>query len=315
MLVALAWWTVLLMKTQQALYDAQTEIVMLKSSPQMSDDAFTLSKDEAQQIIDKDHQKKRLMIIGESIVFAISLIIGLYFIQKSYQNSLQNSRDQHNFLLSVTHELKSPLAAIRLIAETFQRRHLTPEQSGELQNHLLSETQRLEALINNILLASKIQQDLLFHPDQINVKSLLESIVQKCSILHKDAQIQLEMNDNIQAFIDKDALVIIFNNLVENAIKYSMPQPKIEINVSNTKSHMRIQVKDNGIGIPDHEKQKIFQRFYRVGEENTRKTSGTGLGLYIVKSLVDAMNGKIHVHNNTPKGTIFEVTLKIVETK
>lgn len=315
MLFALAWWTVLLMKTQKSLYDAQIEIAMLRNEQDATDDTYTMGKDEALRIIDVDHNKKKLMIIGESIVFAISLIIGLYFIQKSYQNSLQNSRNQHNFLLSVTHELKSPLAAIRLIAETFQKRQLNPIQSGELQNHLLSETQRLEALINNILLASKIQQNLLFHPDHVAINPLLQSIIQKCSLVHKDADISLEMQGNIEAFVDKDALVIIFNNLIENAIKYSMPFPKIKVLLTAQNGMMHIVVKDNGMGVPDNEKHKIFQRFYRIGDEHTRKTSGTGLGLYIVKSLVDAMQGKIQVYDNSPKGSVFEVTLKIVKEK
>lgn len=310
MLLALGWWTVLLLRTHNELYNVKTDLVSIQFQNENSPGEISGSLSQELQSLTSAYHNKKLMILGESMVFGLSLVLGLSFIRKSYQNTLIASKNEKNFLLSVTHELKSPLAAIKLIGETFQKRHLSNEQSRQLQDNLCSETNRLESLINNILMASKVRRDFAIQMKSINVQPVIEKIIQNQLAMHPYVDLQFNTHGSCIAHVDQDAFSLIISNLIENAIKYSMPYPSIVMNAECKEGTLHVTIADNGIGIPVHERELIFRRFYRIGDENTRSTQGTGLGLYIVKSLVEAMKGKIIVRQNTPKGTIFEVTIK-----
>src|SRR5690606_13217691 len=109
---------------------------------------------------------------------------------------------------------------------------------------------------------------------------------------------------------DKFAITNVVTNLVENAIKYSPPCANVEVNLYKKAENLIFSVADHGIGIPDEEKRLIFNKFYRIGNESTRKTKGTGLGLYIVKSVLQKHNASITVKDNKPSGSVFEVTFE-----
>ncbi|MEL6142328.1 MAG: HAMP domain-containing sensor histidine kinase, partial [Bacteroidota bacterium] len=219
-----------------------------------------------------------------------------------------------NFLLSITHELKSPIAGIRLILETFQKRRDLPEAIREkLSTNALKETDRLTSLVNDLLLSAKLETSYQLNPEPIDLEELLQETVEKIARKYPKAQIQFTAESDLP-FIrgDRTGLTSVAVNLVENAAKYSQPTPKIDVHLRRG-SHREViwTVADNGIGIPDAEKGRVLTKFYRVGNEDTRQTKGTGLGLYIVKKLVDLHHGHLALRDNKPKGTLFEVSLPV----
>ena len=148
--------------------------------------------------------------------------------------------------------------------------------------------------------------------EEINLALLVEDLSTKIQEKNPRATIRYIQKGAIPLTIgDKPGLTSVILNLLENAVKYSADQPIIEARIWSVQEQIHLEIADHGIGISDKEKKNIFEKFYRVGSENTRKTKGTGLGLYIVKEIVKTHDGDIQVLDNQPKGTIFKITLPI----
>jgi two-component system, OmpR family, phosphate regulon sensor histidine kinase PhoR len=310
MLMALIWWTILLTKNNRILQDKSIALAtneILKSSSDLDQD---LSTHPAIIQIQKEHQKKKNMILGEGMVFGISLIIGMWFIQRAYNKGIDNTNKQKNFLLSVTHELKSPIAAINLITQTLLKRSLPKEKVDDLHASILSESTRLEKLIGNLLLASKINNAYPYNFESIDMVQIIENIIKTTKLQYPDVIIHFKSTDeHMYLNADKEALVSVVTNLLENSIKYSPTPAYLEINVKYQTKSILLEVADQGFGIPDTEKLKVIEQFYRTGNEETRQTKGTGLGLYIVDKIVDAHKGNLKIYNNYPQGTKIAITL------
>ena len=216
-----------------------------------------------------------------------------------------------NFLLSVTHELKSPLASIKILLQTIQKRDLTKSQVLDFIDKSLLDVERLDDMVENMLLASKIDnQSYTFPKAKFNLSVLVDSIVNRLQISKCDCNQQIinaEIEPKIEITGDKFALTSVVTNLVENAVKYSSPCETVNVKLFEKEGKIYFQVADHGIGIADNEKSRIFDKFYRVGSEDTRNTKGTGLGLYIVKEVLDKHQASIRVKDNRPAGSIFEV--------
>jgi len=255
------------------------------------------------------------MILGEGAIFIIVLLGGAYLFHLSLNKERRLQNQKKNFLLSVTHELKSPLAAIKLYMETIQKRSLTREQIMDFTGKCLMDVDRLNDMVENMLLAAKIEnQSYTFPKQQFNMSVLVDSIVNRLQINKCDINQQLinaEIEPKIEVSGDKFALTSVVTNLIENAVKYSRPCDTVDVKLFCKNDKVHLQVADHGIGIPDLEKTRIFDRFYRVGSEETRNTKGTGLGLYIVKQVLDKHQAAIQVRDNRPAGSIFEVTFNL----
>jgi two-component system phosphate regulon sensor histidine kinase PhoR len=303
MLLALIWWTIFLLKFNDNLYEVKMAIAEKRTDLNYAE--LTTS-----DVIDRFNKNKG-QIYGEGIVFGLSLILGLYFIQRAYINEIATSRKQNNFLLSITHELKSPLAAIRLTADTIKRRKVSDDQKVELCDQIIEENTRLQNLVSNLLLTSRINQAYQYHFEQVDVNVLLQTVLQSINIQYPKAKLDInsqKLPKDVHA--DKESFISLMRNLVENAVKYSPAQDDISISINHYDGqNYKITISDKGIGIADAEKPKIFQQFYRTGQEETRTTKGTGLGLYIVARIVKAYSGKLSVSNNSPKGSIFKIIL------
>ena len=248
------------------------------------------------------------MIFGEAAVFIFSLVIGVYMINRGYNKEMTASQQRRNFLLSITHELKSPIASIRLVLETLLKRQLRKEQIDHFGNNALKETDRLNDLVNNLLLAAKIETTYQPVLEEIELQEFLEDITQRMQEKFPGAKIRfISQVENPYLQGDLMGLTSIAVNLIENAVKYNIGKPEIEVRLKEEKKKVLLEFADNGIGISDQEKKKIFEQFYRIGKEDTRKTKGTGLGLYIVDQIVKAHGGKITVSDNLPQGTVFTV--------
>ncbi|MGZ4035672.1 MAG: sensor histidine kinase [Bacteroidia bacterium] len=250
-----------------------------------------------------------IMIAGEGSVFTALLLLGIFQIRKTFKKETELAQQQKNFLLSVTHELKSPIASTKLQLQTLQKHELDREKQKEIISNAISDTDRLNNLVENILLAAKIENSVYsVHKEKFNLSEYLaEGLKQTITSFSYKQKIELQIEKNIFMDIDRTSFPSIILNLFENAVKYSSEDSKITIGLKKENGKIVLSVADEGAGIPDKEKASIFQKFYRVGNEDTRKTKGTGLGLYIVDYLVKQHNGTISVKNNIPKGSVFEV--------
>ncbi len=251
------------------------------------------------------------MIMGEGLVFISVVFGGAYYLHKSVSRELRLQEQKKNFLLSVTHELKSPLASIKLLLQTIQKRDLTKAQILDFINKSLLDIERLDDMVENMLLASKIDNSSYTFPKaNFNLSVLVDSIVNRLQITKCDGNQQIinaEIESKIEMTGDKFALTSVVTNLIENAVKYSRPCEAVDVKLFSKEGKIHLQVADHGIGIADEEKSRIFDKFYRVGSEDTRNTKGTGLGLYIVKQVLDKHEASIRVKDNRPEGSIFEV--------
>ncbi|WP_179415215.1 sensor histidine kinase [Mucilaginibacter sp. E4BP6] len=257
-------------------------------------------------------QPKRIgMILSEGSMFVIVFSVGAYYLHSSINKEQKLQEQKKNFLLSVTHELKSPLASIKILLQTIQKRNLTKVQTLDFIDKSLLDIERLDDMVENMLLASKIDnRSYTFPKAEFNLSVLVDSIVNRLQVTKCDCNqqiIEAEIEPKIEITGDKFALTSVVTNLVENAIKYSSPCEAVAVKLFSKEGKIHLQVADHGIGIADEEKGRIFDRFYRVGSEDTRNTKGTGLGLFIVKQVLDKHEATIRVKDNRPAGSIFEV--------
>lgn len=258
----------------------------------------------------QDQSRKRIiMIIGEGSVFFLILLIGIWKIRSSIQKDIQLSRRQSNFLLSVTHELKTPLASNKLYLQTLLKRtSLDLEKRNELITSAIIENNRLEAMIENILTATRIENHKLeLIKNKVNLSELITKIVNKWS--NQRVKVELDIESDITFKVDDFIIETTLVNLLENAYKYGGENPEITVYLKKVSDKIIFGVKDQGIGVPEKFRSSIFEKFTRIGNEETRKQKGTGLGLYIVAELLNFHNAEIECLENSPKGSDFKITL------
>ncbi|MDX2359735.1 MAG: HAMP domain-containing sensor histidine kinase [Crocinitomicaceae bacterium] len=257
------------------------------------------------------HVSKRvIMIMGEGGVFLLLLLVGIWQIRRSIRKELKLSERQNNFLLSVTHELKTPLAANKLYLQTIAKRDLSKEQSEELLKKAIEENTRLERMIDNILNASRLENNVLKpEKESINLSELIEQVATRFNAIIGKDLVQFETSDNVIMQGDRFMIETILNNLVENALKYSGKELPVMIYATNDGQELVLGVKDEGPGIDKEFQQVIFKKFFRIGNEEVRTQKGSGLGLFIVSELVRMHGGTVKCLNNEPKGTNFQIRL------
>ena len=257
----------------------------------------------------KEEPQRMAMILGEAAVFFMIFSVGAFKLHQALNKERKLHTQQKNFLLSVTHELKSPLASIKLYLQTILKRDLDLKHQHYFINNSLKDIERLDDLVENMLMATKIDNKSYSFPKELlNFSELVEKIAERLQVHACNSQVILtEIQKNVRLTGDKFALTSVVTNLIENAIKYSPSCAEVQVKVAARNGNVCFEVADKGMGISDLEKTRIFEKFYRVGSEDTRKTKGTGLGLFIVKQVLDKHQAQIKVINNHPSGTVFEV--------
>ena len=250
--------------------------------------------------------QQRNIWIYQSILLLVLVASGIYGVFYTIDNIYQLNKRQNNFLLSVTHEFKTPIASIRLMLQTSKNPKVKEEKKAELIENSIQNTFRLEELAENMLVSMQIENDKYQYAlSEIDLSEMATQIIENQNI---KGEITGNLTAGIRVQGDNFILRMVINNLIENAFKYSNDQP-IEVNLFERNNQKIIEVKDQGIGIPKEEYKNIFKKFYRIQEEETRTTKGTGLGLFIVKEAIERHNGSVWVGVNDPKGTIFRVIL------
>ena len=304
---ALAWWFISLEKQNMRIADLQYKSVGIEkdslSHTGMGDKIFA---------IDKETKRNTGKYIAEGITFLILIFIGAAFVYRSVRRQFKLQQQQQNFMMAVTHELKTPISVAKLNLETLQKYNLDPEKQKKLLRNTLDETSRLNFLTNNILVASQLEKNSSkSSKDELDLSTLLKDCLQDFRNRYSDRVFKEDIEADADVKGDPLLLQMLVNNLIENAIKYSPKESSITAVLKKYRSGIELQIKDEGPGIADEEKKRVFTKFYRIGNEDTRKTQGTGLGLYLCRKIARDHNGDISVTNNVPRGSNFVVTFKI----
>jgi signal transduction histidine kinase len=266
-----------------------------------------------QHLDDLIHKKemRTKQYIGEGTTFLLVILIGAAVVYSSFRRRLLLSKQQNNFMLSVTHELKSPLAAIKLNLQTLAKHKLDAEKQGRLLERCLLEADRLNDLTGNLLLASQIEgKRNIRSAESFNFSEMVEDSISDYASRYPK-RFEEDIETDCQLTGDRTMLQMAINNLLENAVKYTPEDKAITIKLNRKADAVVLQVIDEGPGIAEEEKRKVFNKFYRIGNEETRKTKGTGLGLYLTGKIVGQHRGRILIKDNKPQGAIFEVSLPI----
>ena len=248
-----------------------------------------------------------------TIVFAL-ILVGMIFYMFLTVKEVRLNQRQSNFVDSVTHELKTPIAALKLYLETLQLRQLSDEQRADFYQTMGHELQRLDHLISQLLEVGRL--DAIGHqsdPEDIPLDRLLRRCAISACAHHKQDPEQVVTFDIEPIVVHSRPVVLemIFGNLLDNAIKYAGDPPQVEVLVRMKGSdRVSVRIIDNGDGVPADLRRKVFQMFYRGGDELERRQKGTGLGLYISRTLAHILKGDVSVHDRTDgPGSIFEVEL------
>lgn len=245
--------------------------------------------------------------------FLAMILAGVVFYMILSIKAINLSQRQANFIDSVTHELKSPIASLKLYLQTLNRLNVSPEKAVDFYSTMLEDVERLDNLINHLLDAGRLDRDR-EDPEIVDIRldHVLAATAASVTMLYRVPQESIELD--LQPCILRGArgdLDIIFRNLMDNAIKYSGNDVKVQVR-SKIKADgtITVEVADNGPGIPKSKRVIIFSRFSRLGVELQREKPGTGLGLYIVRTLVRRVRGTVQVRDvQSDSGTVFVVTL------
>lgn len=295
-IAALVWWFI-------ALYQQNEIITQFKrNNSTLSSTNYSSSK------IEEDRQRRIHQYVGEGVTFLLFIIGGAVFIFRIVRRQFKQSLQQQNFMMAVAHELKTPIAVTKLNLETIQKHKLNEEQQSRLLGNTLQEANRLNDLCNNMLVASQIEGGgYNMINEQINLSYLVKNCIHDFVIRFPKKTITANIEDDV--FLNGDYLLLqlAINNLVDNAIKYSDHNSPVTTILQHRNNVVQILIKDEGKGIADEDKKKIFEKFYRAGNRHTREAKGTGLGLYLTKKIVEQHKGSIVVTDNIPQGSNFVI--------
>lgn len=248
-----------------------------------------------------------------TVVFSL-ILVGLSFYLVLTIKEVRLNQRQANFIDSVTHELKTPIASLRLYLETLQMRDVTDEQRADFYGVMNKELRRLDLLISQLLEVGRLDaigQET--EPENIDLEPLLKRCADRAAA-HYDRNaggVFTFRVDPVTVFARKIVLELLLGNLLDNAVKYGGDPPHVDVTVrAKDTGRVRIEIADDGEGVPPEFRNKIFKLFYRGGSELERRRQGTGVGLYIVRTLAHALKGHVSVHDRqeTP-GCVFRVEL------
>lgn len=255
-----------------------------------------------------ENPTKATMVIGEGSVFLLILIYGIWRYQLSMQRELSLHQRQSNFLLSVTHELKTPISSVQLILQTIIKHQLEEQQIRVFIEKALDENKKSESLIQNMLHAASLEnQHIELFRSLIYVDEFNAGLQKQMKERFPDAMININSSSKFTFQADRFMLEGVLIHLVENSVKYGAQH--IAIDLEEEATRVKIQVSDDGIGINEADRPFIYDKFYRSGDDNKREKPGTGLGLFIAKQFIELHRGELSYKALLPNGSIFTITL------
>ena len=290
-----SWWAYLIYDLNREIFNANERLISIGG--------------EAMSEAPSGLQNKLWMILGEGSVFLSLLLIGAFYIRKSIIRQQRLALQERNFILATTHEFNSPIASIKLNLQTLSKREMDADQRFQMLDGALSSAHRLELLVSNLLLASRLDGGKLeMFYEELDLKRHLISISKRFDSLAEKSHNRLiiECQEGLVLIADKSAFDTIISNLIENTLKYA-PGTEVVIRAQIQNSSVVVEVLDVGPGIPKLERDHVTKKFYRMGNEETRSQKGSGLGLYLVQQLVLLHNAQMSIQENHPKGTAFSI--------
>jgi len=265
--------------------------------------------------IQKQETKRQIMLGSEGLFFLTLVLIGAWLIYRSLVKAEELKFHQQNFLMAVTHELKTPMASIKIYLGSLESPRITDEKKLEIIPRVKDDLARLEKLVDNILDAGRFERAG-FHLDRadFNLTTLVNKLLDDLDMVATIVPLDLKRKIDTDIIFDGDpkALGRAIGGILENSLKYNEKE-KIVLNIALKKHGKLIEltITDNGMGFDTNDASAIFNRFYRLGAELSRSKPGSGLGLYLAREIVKAHGGKIAAHSDGPgKGATFTITLK-----
>jgi len=303
-LAALIWWFI-------ALNIQNSRMAEYKLSLLTHDDVAYLNK------VDKIFNERDRMTaayISEGLVFLSVILIGAFFLYHAVMRQIRIQRQQQNFMMAITHELKTPISIARLNMETLQKYQLDDARKEKILKSSIQEINRLNTLTANILVSAQLEGgSYLLNKEHLDFSRVVQESLQDFESRFPHRSWKKSIEPDLRVFGDPILMQILINNLIENAVKYSPPDSVVEILLNRIDDQGILEVRDEGPGIPKKEWKRIFQKFYRVGNEDTRTTQGTGLGLYLCRKITLDHRMRLEVADNYPRGSLFKVRINLSE--
>ena len=301
-IAALVWWFFSLYTQNQMMYSLRREQL------EMSVGRRTEGFQKEFMRIEEQRRRNVAKYIGEGTTFLLLILVGAVYVYRSVRRQFRTQQQQQNFVMAITHELKTPLSVSRLNLETLQRYKLDEEKREKLLQMTMQETLRLDNLINNILISSQLDgRSYRISKEELNLSDLVKDVAHQFTMRYHDRRLIENLQEEVEIDGDPLLLKLLVSNLLENANKYSAKDKPITIELVERLQGIELTVKDEGCGIIDQEKKNVFKKFYRIGNEQTRTTKGTGLGLYLCKKIAEDHGGTVSVEDNQPRGSNFVV--------
>jgi len=304
-IAALIWWFISLEQQNDSMQNLKINQLRIRIDSTTTPALFQAELDK----INSEYRKNKAKYIGEGSLFLLVILVGAAFVYRSVRRQFYMQQQQQHFMMAVTHELKTPISVARLNLETLQKYSLDEEKQKKLIRMTLQETARLNFLTNNILISAQLEgARYKSTKEELNLSDLLKDCMQDFKHRYPERNFIEKIEPDMEVKGDALLLQILINNLLENAIKYAPKESTITASLKKNNSDIQLQIIDEGPGISREEKKKIFTKFYRIGNESTRKTQGTGLGLYLCKKIARDHKADISVTDNPPHGCNFTVS-------
>lgn len=300
-IAALVWWFI-------ALNNQNHQMAGITSNQIIKDQPGYFNAIEKIREIEK---RKTAQYIGEGAVFLLLIIAGAVFVYRAVRQQLKLAQQQQNFMMAITHELKTPITITKLNLETLQKRKLEEAQLQKIIHTTIQETNRLDTLCNNLLLVAQLEANKIhINEEVIDFSKLVQICADDFVLRYPERSFHLKLSENIFINGDQTMLQIAVNNLIDNASKYADKQTTVTVSLQNENKQIVFSVSNFGKRIAAEDKEKIFDKFYRAGSKATREAKGTGLGLYLCKKIAQQHHASISVKDNEPDGCIFSIYFK-----
>jgi two-component system, OmpR family, sensor histidine kinase CiaH len=264
--------------------------------------------------ISLEEHRKTAQYIGEGSIFLVVILIGAIFLYRAVLRQIRTQEQQQNFMMAITHELKTPIAVTKLNLETLQKFKLEESKYQRIIQTALKETDRLNTMANNILVSAQLEGGRYqMSSEELDFSALVTNAVNEFKNRFPEKKWEVNISPDLSVSGDILLLQILVNNLLENAAKYSPRESMVSASLTKENRQIILQIKDQGQGIPAPEKRKIFRKFYRIGREETRTAQGTGLGLYLCEKIAADHHARIQVSDNYPAGTNFTIQFPLTD--
>lgn len=300
LIIAIIWWGLLLYRETTISYNLK---LSLAEEVEFAD-------------INEAYSKDKMKIFGEGLFLGFSVLAGIYIIYRSANREILHMKQQGDFLLSVSHELKSPIAAMKLALQTLVRPDLPPETSIKITHSAIKDADRLEQLVQNILLSASLNEKKLeLFLESTDISEMMAKMVHEFESKSKAKTIIFRSDcEGIKCQIDRSMIQQATINILQNAMKYAEPETPIYFLVKANKNMVEIEIKNIGPLIKPEDKNKVFERFYRGNQSAIRTKEGAGIGLYISKEIISAHHGNIRINSNEKeRSTSFIIEIPIYE--